>query len=397
MRTLMVMGLLAGTALAEVPETQEGVQPEDKQEIGFVPLLGGSTDVGYGIGALGTVALINPYYLPNKWNLQFGGFFATKGSPLSPSYEDAFIQFEMPRLLDDTIDLRIRPSFTRETVLHYFGLGNNAPNPATLDTARDNYSRIHPQLAVTALWTFREPWALLVGAVLTYNQLAADPTSTIVRDTATADPNLFRAHSVLRLESALSYDTRDHPISPRQGQYHQIEARYSPRIGSALPYRYEQFNATSRFYQTLIPRYLILAVRGVFDLQLGDVPTYELTRFEDTSAIGGALGVRGVPAYQFYGRVKAFGNFELRSEPFHFALRGKRYILGFATFIDAGRLWTDITKANPALDGTGLGIHYGVGGGVRIQQGQTFLVRADVAWSPDARPVGAYLLADQAF
>ncbi len=60
-------------------------------------------------------------------------------------------------------------------------------------------------------------------------------------------------------------------------------------------------------------------------------------------------------------------------------------------------MWSEIDVAKPGLDGTGLGMHYGIGGGIRLQQGKTFVVRADVAWSPDARPVGAYLIANQVF
>ena len=60
----------------------------------------------------------------------------------------------------------------------------------------------------------------------------------------------------------------------------------------------------------------------------------------------------------------------------------------------AGPSWASI---NPALDGTGLGLKYGLGGGLRLQEGQTFIVRGDVAWSPDARPVGAYFAAGEVF
>jgi hypothetical protein len=34
---------------------------------------------------------------------------------------------------------------------------------------------------------------------------------------------------------------------------------------------------------------------------------------------------------------------------------------------------------------------------VRFQQGSAFVVRGDVAWSPDARPIGAYFTAGQMF
>jgi hypothetical protein len=53
--------------------------------------------------------------------------------------------------------------------------------------------------------------------------------------------------------------------------------------------------------------------------------------------------------------------------------------------------------AHPELDGTGLGLKYGVGTGLRFQEGRTFVVRADLAWSPDARPIGGYFAAGQIF
>ena len=123
---------------------------------------------------------------------------------------------------------------------------------------------------------------------------------------------------------------------------------------------------------------------------LGSPPFYELARFGDTDAIGGGNGVRGVPAQRYYGKVKVLGNFELRATPLAFRLWSKPFNLGVAVFVDAGRVWTELGSAHPELDGTGLGIKYGIGGGLRLQQGRTFLVRLDIAWSPDADPIGAY-------
>jgi hemolysin activation/secretion protein len=71
-------------------------------------------------------------------------------------------------------------------------------------------------------------------------------------------------------------------------------------------------------------------------------------------------------------------------------------MLSTVGFFDAGRLWSDF-HANEKLDGKGLGLKLGVGGGLRLQQGQAFVVRTDVAWSPDARPIGAYVTAGQVF
>ena len=369
----------------------------------MLPLIGGDTDVGIGAGAFGSVVDLEPGFTPFKWKLEFGAFYATKGGLFQPSYEDAFVTLTLPGLFDNRLRLRIRPSFTRETALPYFGLGNAAHEPTVIDPTRDYYTRLHPALSMNARWAFNQPVFLDVGAQYTYNTLSFDPSSTLAQDMHSSDPYIRDTvatephHSVLRFQGAVVYDTRDNVVSPYNGQYHRIQVRVSPRLGEDLPYSYQQIDAQARFYYTPIPRYLTLTARGVFDLQLGDLPFYELARYEETSAIGGGNGVRGVPAYSYYGKVKAFANFEARSETFHITVHHKPYILGFAVFYDAGRLWTDLETRRPVLDGTGLGLHYGIGGGLRLQEGHTFVVRADLAWSPDARPVGAYLIANQVF
>lgn len=55
------------------------------------------------------------------------------------------------------------------------------------------------------------------------------------------------------------------------------------------------------------------------------------------------------------------------------------------------------TRRHPELDGTSLGLKVGLGGGLRLVAGKSFVLRADAAWSPDARPVGVYVAAGQAF
>lgn len=368
-----------------------------KREIGLLPLIGGDTDIGLGIGALGSVAMFDARHHPYRWQLQFSAFIATKSDVTSPSYEDAYAQITYPQLMDGKLRLELRPSFTRDTTLPFYGLGNRAPAPSQTLPQRDFYQRIHPAIAVTTRWKIAPSWSVILGSQYVYNQTEFDPTSTAAMDLASIDPGALRSHSLLKLQTGLVYDTRDNEISTGEGQYHQVTLRVSPGMGTAFPYQYEQLDAMARFYTTVIPGRMVLAVRGVFDMQFGDVPFYELGRYEDTSAIGGGMAIRGVPSYRYYGKIKAFGNVELRTALTRFDLWGRTLKLGMATFVDAGRLWSGMTNPRPELDGSGLGVHYGVGSGLRLQQGQTFVVRADVAWSPDARPVGAYVVADEMF
>src|SRR5207248_861942 len=130
--------------------------------------------------------------------------------------------------------------------------------------------------------------------------------------------------------------------------------------------------------------------------QIGDVPFYELSRYDEASALGGANGVRGVPGDRYRGKRKVFGNLEARATLVHFALGKSRYALGGAGFLDGGRVWADLTSA-PELDGRGLGLKYGAGGGLRVHKGDSFVLRVDLAWSPDARPLAGYFLAGEIF
>jgi hypothetical protein len=392
------VALALGLAAAAAAHADEATT-----EIAGLPLVGGDTDVGLGAGVLGNVARLDPRFSPYAWNVEFGAFFAFKSGFGDPSYEDAYVLVTVPQLAAGRLRLDVRPSFTKDIDLPYFGLGNHIRDFSPADPARDFFTRIHPALAIDATWRVRAPWYVLGGASYTWNQIELSPTSTLAQDARLAEPFVRDAlviapeHSVLRVQGAIIYDTRDDPISTYRGQDHQLAIRASPRMGDAFPYGYQQLDAQLRLYTTPIPRYLTLAARAVVDVMFGDPPFYELTRYDDTSAIGGANGVRGVPAYQFYGKVKALANLEARSELVRTRILGKRYVFGVAAFCDAGRLWSELTAAHPELDGTGLGLHWGVGGGLRIRQGRTGVIRADVAWSPDARPVGLYLAANQMF
>ena len=382
---------------AKPPDAAVEPPPESGREVGLFPLIGGDTDNGFGLGAIGSIAVFdkdNPVYL---WKLDFSGFYATKHFPPSPSYIDASAKLTLPQLLDDRLRLELRPSFTLDEALPFYGLGNKPPVPTTTVRDRDFYQRLHPSMFGLARWRLSKHWYLLGALRATYNKITTAAASTLQTEIGPTDPYLTKGHGVLNASAGISYDSRDNELAPTKGQYHQIKALASPRIGDAVPYSYQQYNAIARFYVTLIPRRIVLALRGVVDLQTGNVPVYEESRYEDTSAIGGGQGVRGVPAYSFYGRLKTFGNVEVRYKPWRFSALSRRFVVGFAGFVDAGRLWTDAMHKHPELDGTGLGLHWGAGGGIRIQQGRSFLVRADVAYSPDAKPIGVYVEADEAF
>lgn len=379
----------------------------NRRELNLVPLVGGDSDVGIGVGEVGDWARLQTGEGNYRWRLESGAFITFKlrdEHNLIVPFQDYYLLYSLRNWGTEkrwTVD--IRGSFTDETTLKYYGLGNASRAPDNLDDPKMEYGRIHPTLSVESRITVGHHLFVVLGNFYTHNWLNVPRTSSVALDQANGPPDVrallgqFSLHGVELAEVGIEYDTRDNEIVTRRGMYHALHVRYSPGLGSWLPYPYELVDLTVRGYATPIPRWLTLSGRLVGDALMGSPPFYELARFNQTPAIGGVNAVRGVPAQRYYGKVKLFGNMEARSELFPFHLGKKQFVLGTAVFLDAGRVWTELGERHPDLDGSGLGVKYGVGGGLRLQQGQTFVVRVDAAWSPDARPIGAYFAAGQIF
>jgi Omp85 superfamily domain len=402
----MLAGLM-GRARAEAPAAAKA-EGDSVRELNFVPLVGGDSDVGLGFGEVGDWARLQPNAGLFRWRLENAGFISFKvrdGHDLLVPFQDYYLLFSRRNEgAEKEWQLDLRAAFTDETTLKFYGVGNATPlPPGSVDVRDTEYGRIHPTLSLQRRGVIGHHVYLQLGSVYTYNRLSVSPTSTLAAAAASDSPVMrtllgdFRSHGVELLEVGLEYDTRDNEIVTRNGSFHALQLRVSPRVSGLLPYSYVQIDGTLRYFATPIPRRLTIAARVVGDLLLGHPPFYELARFDETAAIGGTKAIRGVPAQRYYGKVKVFGNLEVRTELTSFHIGTKAHVLGLVGFYDAGRVWTELTRAHPDLDGTGIGLKYGVGGGLRLQQGQTFVVRADLAWSPDARPLGAYFAAGQIF
>ena len=400
---------IAGPPLVAPPRPPVAAPPPPPGrtlEFNIVPIAGGDSDVGIGGGEVADLARLDPRYHPYRWKLTSEAFitFSTLNGQLISPFQDYSLTLTLPDLTSSRrLRLEIRPAFTNERTLKFYGIGNATPLPPPgVSIADTEYQRIHPTLSIEARYRFYKRFYLLAGSVYTQNWLLVPPNGLLARAQSSPSAEIrdivgtFAPHGVELLEGGIQYDSRDNETVTRRGQFHSAVIRVSPRVGTALPYAYERLNLTARFYTTPIHNVTLL-FRVVGDTLLGDPPFYELARFDETPAIGGSKAVRGVPAQRYYGKVKLFGNIEVRSEILHFSVHHKRMVVGAALFADGGRSWTQLGQINPALDGTGLGLKYGLGGGLRLQEGQTFIVRGDVAWSPDARPVGAYFAAGEVF
>ncbi len=379
-----------------------------RSDFNLVPVAGGDTDIGIGAGYFAGLVRMKKGVEPYVWNLESAAFVTFKprdgGGVLAP-YQDLFVKLTVPRFLGKAVRLEIAPEYSWET-LSYYGVGNasSAQKPDGTNAQFFEYVRVHPVLPVTLHLRVFDHFATTTGIAFTQNWLEVKNGTRLDVDATSKDPELKRLlgharadHANLYFKYGVRWDTRNNEISPTTGMYHNADVKLAPGgEASKFPYRYGQTTAIFRAYTPLIKERLVLAVRLVGDVFFGDVPFYELSRFADTYAIGGVNGVRGVPAQRYSGRMKVLGNVELRGHIVKFKALGKDLEAGAVVFLDGGRVWAD-TKSEPQLDGSGLGLKYGIGTGARLRSGNAFLLRLDVAWSPDATPIGAYLATGEIF
>jgi len=377
----------------------------DQSEFNIIPIIGGTSDIGIGIGEFSDLARVSRGADPYLWNIESAAFVSFKHSTegWQVPFQDFYMKITVPRFLGSGMQLEVRPSYTWESTLGYYGLGNASPSkPAGISDSYAWYGRVHPAVDVQLRWRVADHVAALAGARYTQSWLQIVPGSKLEQDIDSGSPEVkhligpTRPGGLAVFSYGVQWDSRDSQVSSHRGSFHEAMVKVSPGGTEAFPYRYGQGSVVSRVFVPIWRDDVTLAMRGVGDIMVGRPPFYELSRFDDTYALGGPNGVRGIPGQRYYGKVKLFGNIELRNELFSFHALGKPLRFGFVVFFDGGRVWAD-TSSQPALDGRGIGLKYGTGGGLRLESGETFVLRADIAWSPDASPIGAYFAAGQTF
>jgi hypothetical protein len=375
--------------------------------VNILPVAGGTTDIGAGVGEFAGITRVRRGVDPFVWNVESAGLVTFKpgerGGVRVP-YGDVYVKLVVPHVFGSAAELSVRPSFTQETTLGYYGIGNATSDavPAGGSSSFFWYERTHPSLLVDLRGRIVARLAAHVAVRYTQNWMDVPAGSRLAQDLAagSAEVRSFLGptdpHGVALFAYGLQWDDRDSEVTPRSGSFDDLLVRLAPGGTPAFPYRYGEATLDARLYVPLWRGRLTLALRAVGDVLFGDPPVYTLARIDEEYAFGGPNEVRGIPAQRYAGKVKAFGSAELRADVASFHALGKPMQLGLVAFFDGGRVWADVTP-HPELDGTGIGLRYGTGAGVRLQSGRAFVLRGDVAWSPDARPLGGYFAVGQTF
>jgi hypothetical protein len=373
-----------------------------RYELAGLPLIGGNSDVGLQVGGAVTLVRFEHGARPYAWKMDLVVRESVTGAgSLGSVFAQQYYvwEWDVPDLLGGKLRLTPAVYYQRAIDQGYFGLGNASSASPAAASSPQFFQYLDRELKVRELARIKlgAGFDLAVVSMFRGESPSAYPGSLLARDAATKTGDgtpLLRGIAagasssdtgIGMLGAGLIYDTRDNEIFPRSGAFHQIGFRAVGGLPLDRGVDYGGFDSNLVWMVPLLRRRVVLATRLVVDLEVGNVPFYDLYKggaFQVDNMIGGGNAVRGVPSGRYLGQIKAMGNLELRSLPVEFHFLHQGFHLGGDAFFDAGRVWLDYSFHSP-LDGSGLGLKWGVGGGLYALWGQAALFRVDVAYSPD--------------
>ena len=378
---------------------KEPEPPKNIREFGIVPLIGGDSDIGIAVGTIASWAAFDEGAHPYLWRAELNALTSFKKMEgWQNPFQDYYAKVTIPSLADNSLRLVIRVAYTKYGNLKYYGLGNASPKPVNTPLKNNQFQLSYPHGTLELQYRIAGPLHIRLTADYNYDRVVVYPNSKLANDLATMPDQVIGAgeYGVAMGSAGIVWDSRDNETSTQNGMYHNLSVRFSPGGSTLTPYRFAGVIGALRGYVSVWDKYLILAGRLVGDVLVGDVPFFLLAESAEGYALGGVTGVRGVPSQRYYGKTKAYGTFEVRVQFPSYRAYGQNVTWGTTGFVDAGCVIAGY-KPDDKLDGKVLGLKYGVGGGIRLQWGETFLLRGDAAWSPDANPVAFYFNVGHAF
>jgi hypothetical protein len=367
------------------------------------PLISANSDVGVRFGFVGTLSRFGGDIRPYRWNMDLLLALAVKPGEGITQY-NVRSNIDVPGLYDGHLRINPAVSFTRTTNLGYFGLGNASSDvvpPDAIDPKRyfqftlnevllRFLARIHTDL----------PFDIVPLLIYRYEDPDPYPGSKLAADAIPPAPGAsppalgVQKLSLVSIGGGVIFDTRDNEFFPFRGYYHSFGAKYVQGIPFSSSVRYGEESNVLIWFVPILDN-VVFASRAVVDLEVGNVPFYDLFQggpFKTQYMLGGSAGVRGVPIGRFLGRIKVLANEEIRSMLWNTRFLGQEFHLGAGAFFDVGRVWLDYTFNAPE-DGSFPGLKWGVGAGGYLLWGRAAVFRAEIALSPFAKAISSAPLA----
>ena len=305
--------------------------------------------------------------------------------------------------------LRLNPqvSYQRTINMGYFGLGNAASGtvPANYTGPAGRYFEWIDSITNAYLqprYTLSGPWSVTGALGYRYMAPTAYADSKLVRDAESKNPDgspVVRGLETLSLTQVavgMIYDSRDNEVFVHDGAYGQVGVAYQQGVPTAADIQYGEAEALIQGYgrwpvrargarrgrPAVRPRPLLLSLHG-----------------RRVQSAGGRR--RRVGRARRPGGPLLRGDQDLRERRApdhvpHVPLPQAEVLDGRGRALRHGPVVARLLVPLP-LDGSGVGLKYGVGGGLYFLWGQAAFFRVDAAYSPDAQaenptfPLGLYV------
>ncbi|MEE2658111.1 MAG: BamA/TamA family outer membrane protein [Candidatus Latescibacterota bacterium] len=353
-------------------------------------------DVDYGFTGLPVI-----YYAPKTgWNyggrVQFSDFrrrpyrykVTVHWIKSSAGKRSTHIRLKVPYISGTGFGLRLLVSDTKDISARYYGLSNDSERETAFTTENSahfidehyyNYVLEAPRVILSLLRNLYGPLSMSVGFGLERTEVAKRGQVAFY---AMGTPDGVVDGVTGFVSATLQWDTRDDPVIPRQGTFH--EWSYETSRNSVLGLLFEEIDfqrttITDSRYVRLDDR-LELAHRTIFEALKGSVPLYaygELGGSRRIKALGGSDTLRGFDRQRFTDNIRFLTNTELRYHlGFRHAFRQNFEFL-IAGFLDSGQV-------APGMGDLGVQeTHLTAGLGLRCYWNEDFVLRFDLGVSPE--------------
>ena len=386
-----------------------------------IPAIGYDAEQGLNLGVLGEIfnngSKDDPFFrtAPYRWKLSTAAVLTTSGTQRYIGY------FDHPYFLESPYRLRAFLGYDRDDNANYFGVGDDgnqklhfpgSPNffnhfddyqdaieQRTNGTTYAKFNKWKSQDTIWGLVGERDLFGGIVRPLLglqfrythvgdyTGEQVDAKGGSAIENPTKLLTDHQagvidgFDGGWDNYLKAGISVDTRDFEPDPSSGILGQVVSEISTRyLGS--DFDYQRVTSSLSGYQDVLPGdgRLVLAGRGLYSMQFGSVPFYNLHTLaqaeRDREGLGAFESLRGYKRERFIGQSAVLVGSELRWSitEWNFWNQNLRPIL--TPFIDAGR----------AFDGTALKLedwHLGYGIGLKLAWNLATIVSFDYGVSQE--------------
>lgn len=380
---------------AVAPDAAAGKKPR-KGELAGLPAIAGNDTFGFLFGVTGSYTTFAPGYAPFRFRTQVTAVSSIlKGdSGVKLPLQNVDVRFDLPGLLGGRMRVFTLLRFQRVQNVGYWGLGEGTSGaiPDDYTGPRDQfftYERLLVEGRAFVRYRLIPHLEWVSGLGARFVKPTAVPDSRLARDLADADPPtrslLYGVTQQGLVDGLLGllWDNRDHEFNPKRGSYQELSVRTGGGPSQDRTLHYGAIYAHTRWFFPLVDEYLVLALRALADVAVGNVPLTEMGSIGGYAQISGPAGIeanRGLPYGRQLGKVKLLSTVELRSTFLHFKAGRHQFALGAAVFVDASRVWSQL-GGTPGLDNGPL-VRVSTGGGPRLLWGRALMLRVDVGVGP---------------